>query len=100
MSQKIDEIRTNTLNRIEQNERHYKLSFVGAALVEAAFIAMFLLLADFSDRLHLLLLITAIAVYTVIAFGLIALGLHVNRNTLRVLNAVELIGGGGKRDQQ
>ena len=92
MSEKINEIRANTLDLIERNERNYKLSFVGAALVEAAFIGAFLLLADFSNRVHVLLFIAAFSVYTILIFGLFALGLHVNRNTLRVLNAIELIG--------
>jgi hypothetical protein len=91
MSDKINEIRCNTLEKIERNERNYKYVFVGAALIEALFFAAFLLLADFSNRVHLLLLITTVTVYTILAFGLIALGLHVNRNTLRVLNALEAI---------
>jgi hypothetical protein len=96
MSEKIDEIRANTLNLIERNERNYKFAFVGAAFIEVLFFAAFLLLADFSNRVHVLLLITTITVYTILMFGLIALGLHVNRNTLRVLNALELIGKNGK----
>lgn len=51
-----------------------------------------LLLGDFSNRVHLLLLIMSIAVYTILALSLIALGLHVSRNTLLVLNSIELIG--------
>lgn len=92
MSENINQIRANTLNLIERNERSYKFAFVGAAFIEVLFFAAFLLLADFSNRVHVLLLITTIAAYTIIAFGLIALGLHVNRNTLRVLNALEAIG--------
>lgn len=92
MSDKINEIRANTLNLIERNERNYKFSFVGAAFFELLFLIAFLLLADFSDRIHVLLLITTIVIYTMMAFGLLALGLHVNRNTLRVLRALETIG--------
>lgn len=91
MSDKINEIRTGTLNLIERNERNYKLAFVGAALVEMLFIAAFLLLADFSNRVHVLLFVASFSVYTILIFGLIALGLHVNRNTLRVLSAIELL---------
>jgi hypothetical protein len=91
MSEKINEIRGNTLNLIERNERNYKLAFVGAAVVELLFLVAFLLLADFSNRVHILLLLSAIATYTILIFGLIALGLHVNRNTLRVLSAIELL---------
>ncbi len=89
MSEKINEIRENTLNRIEYNERNYKLAFVGAAFVEMLFIGAFLLLADFSNRVHLLLFIASFSVYTILIFGLMALGLHVNRNTLRVLTAID-----------
>ena len=91
MSEKINEIRSNTLNQIERNERNYKFSFVGAAFVELLFLVAFLLLADFSNRVHVLLLIMTIVIYTIMAFGLLALGFHVNRNTLRVLNAIELL---------
>ncbi len=91
MSDKINEIRENTLDLIERNESNYKLSFIGAALVEMLFIAAFLLLADFSNRVHVLLFIASFSVYTILVFGLIALGLHVNRNTLRVLSAIELL---------
>jgi hypothetical protein len=92
MSEKINEIRENTLNRIEYSERNYKLAFVGAAFVELLFIGAFLLLADFSNRVHLLLFIASFSVYTILIFGLMALGLHVNRNTLRVLTAIEMLG--------
>ena len=96
MSDKINEIRRNTLSLIERNERNYKYAFAGAAAIEVLFLAAFLLLADFSNRIHVLLLIVTVAIYTILAFGLIALGLHVNRNTLRVLNALEAI---GKKDE-
>ena len=96
MSEKINEIRSNTLNQIERNERNYKFSFVGAAFVELLFLVAFLLLADFSNRVHVLLLIMTIVIYTIMAFGLLALGLHVNRNTLRVLNALEAMAENNK----
>jgi hypothetical protein len=92
MSEKINKIRENALNRIEYNERNYNLAFVGAALVEMLFIGAFLLLADFSNRVHLLLFIASFSVYTILIFGLMALGLHVNRNTLRMLKAIEMLG--------
>ncbi len=88
----IDGIRGATLDRIEKSERNYKLVFTGAAVVEGLFLASFLLLADFSNRTHLLLLIAAIAIYTILALGLVALGSYINRNTLRILKAIELLG--------
>ena len=88
----INGVCKTALDRIDRSERHYKMTFFGAAVIEAFFLAGFLLLADFSDRLHVLLLIATIATYTLLALGLVALGVHVNRSTLRVLNAVELLG--------
>jgi hypothetical protein len=87
----ISEVRKTALDRIDRTERHYKVTFFGAAVVEAAFLAGFLLLADFSNRTHLLLLIATVSLYSILALGLVALGVHVNRSTLRVLNAVELM---------
>lgn len=92
----INAVRKTALDRIDRSERQYKVTFFVAALIEAFFLAGFLLLADFSNRIHVLLLIATIAIYSILALGLVALGVHVNRSTLRVLNAVELL---GKRDE-
>lgn len=88
----IDTIRRATLDRIEQAERHYKTAFYGAAIVETLLLAGFLLLADFkSDRTHLLLLLATVGSYSILVLGLVALGAHVNRNSLRILKAIELL---------
>lgn len=92
MSTGVDEIRNSTLKQIEKTESNYRLAFIGAAVVEAAFLAAFLLLADFSNRTHVLLFITTMAVYMIVGAGLFALGMHVSRNTLRVLQAIEILG--------
>lgn len=89
MTKNIDEIRTGTLRQIEKTESYYKFAFIVAALIEVIFFAAFILLADFKDRVHLLLFIAAVAIYTILASGLITLGLHMNRNTLRVIRAIE-----------
>ena len=94
----INEVRRNALDRIDRSERHYKFTFFVAAIIEGLFLAGFLLLADLSNRMHLLLLIATIAIYSILALGLVALGVHVNRSTLRVLNAVELRGGTGRSE--
>ena len=89
MENNIDKIREKTMHQIEKSERNYRAAFYGVAAVEAIFIAAFLLMADFSNRMHVLLLISTVAIYTIVGFGLIVLGLHVNRNTLRILHAIE-----------
>lgn len=92
MAQKVnlDSVRAAALARIDRSERNFKLAFIAAAIVEGAFIVSFLLLADFSNRLHVLLLISTVSGYSIIGFGLFALGAHINRGIARVLKALEL----------
>ena len=94
MSEKItDEIRAAALARINRSERNFKIAFLGAAMLEALFLVTFLLLADLSNRMHILLLIATVGGYSIVVLGLVALGEHINRSVLRVLNAIELLRG-------
>ena len=86
----IDAVRVAALARIDRSERNFKLAFIGAIIVESLFVASFLLLADFSNRLHVLLLISTVSCYTIVVLGLVALGAYVNRGVARILKAVEL----------
>jgi hypothetical protein len=86
----IDAVRVAALARIDRSERNFKLAFLGAVIVESLFVASFLLLADFSNRLHVLLLIATVSCYTIVVLGLVALGAHFNRGVARILKAVEL----------
>jgi hypothetical protein len=88
---KLDEVRAAALARIDRSERNFKLAFYGAMLVETAFIVSFVLLADLSNRLHLLLLISTVSCYSIVVLGLFALGAHFNRGIARVLKAVEFL---------
>lgn len=87
----VNGVRRTALARIERMERNSKLAFFGAALVEAAFLVCFFLLADLSNRTHVLILLATVAVYTILALGLVVLGAHMSRNTLRILHAIELL---------
>ncbi|HSE25563.1 MAG TPA: hypothetical protein VLB68_28120, partial [Pyrinomonadaceae bacterium] len=90
MSEKVnlDEVRASALVRIERSERNFKLAFFAAAAIETLFIISFVLLADLSNRVHLLILISTVSSYSIIVLGLVALGAHINRSVLRVLKAV------------
>ena len=90
MTERSQNPTADALDRIDRAERHYKRAFLAAVAVEAAALPVYLLLADFNNRTHVLLLLASIATYTIIAIGLVALGAHVNRNTLRILRAVEM----------
>ncbi len=87
----LDEVRAAAIARVERTERNFKLAFIGAGLVESAFIVSFILMADLSNRLHLLLLISTVSCYSIVVLGLVALGAHFNRGIARVLKAVELL---------
>ena len=88
---KLDEVRAAALIRINRSERNFKLAFFAAALVEMLFVVSFLLLADLSNRMHLLLLISTVSCYSIVVLGLFALGAHINRSALRVLTAIEML---------
>ncbi len=85
----IEQVRKSALDRIEKSERSYKIAWAVGLAIEALFLLSFVLLADFSNRNHLLLLIASMAVYMILGAGLFALGAHVSRCTQRVLKAIE-----------
>src|ERR1044072_1436364 len=90
----LDTVRAAALARIDRSERNFKLSFIGAAIVECLFLVTFLLLADFSNRIHILLMISTVSCYTIVVLGFFALGGHANRGVARVLKAVQLLPNG------
>lgn len=81
----IETIRANALRQLDQTERFFKLSIFGMAFFEAICLGGLLYLADFKDRNHLLLLCSVGLIYMPLLMGLLALGAHVNRCTLRIL---------------
>jgi hypothetical protein len=83
-------LQASVLDRIERNERNYRAAFWAAAMLEALFLVGFLALADLSNRMHVLMLLSAVGVYTILVLGLVALGAHVSRCTERVLTAIDL----------
>jgi hypothetical protein len=93
MSEKanLDGVRSEVLARIDRSERNFKLVFFAAVALEALFLVAFILAADFSNRVHLLLLLATVGSYSIVVVGLVALGAHVNRVVLRVLKAIELL---------
>lgn len=88
---KLDEVRAAALARIDRSQRNFKLAIVAAFLVESLFIISFFLLADFSNRMHVLLLISTVSCYSIVVIGLVALGAYMNRGVARILKAVEFI---------
>jgi hypothetical protein len=91
VNHRLNEIRGVALDRIDKSERNYKLAFYSALAVETLFLVAFVLLADFHNRIHVLLLLAAMAVYMILGLGMLALGAHVSRNTQTILRAIELM---------
>ena len=89
----LDRIRGDALKRIEKSERQIKWALFGAIMFEGLFLLVFLLAMERGNRTHLLLLIATVGGYTIIVLGLVVLGLHGNRNTARILKAIELLAG-------
>jgi hypothetical protein len=102
MSEKksLDQARLSALARIDRSERMYKLAFFGAAVLETVIIVLILFAADFADRLHLLIVVAALGTYTCTVMGLVVLGTYANRNTQRIIKAIELLSDVKAREKQ
>jgi hypothetical protein len=91
MKPTTDPLRERVLARIEAAERRFRLAFLAAAVVEAAMLAVVLLVIDFGDRTHVLLFLTSMMVYCVLCAGLVALGAYVRVASERILKAISLL---------
>lgn len=85
-----DDLARDVLDNIERSRTHYFGAFIGAALLEAAGLIAYLLLADLRDRTHLLILIAAVLTYGTIAIGLVTLGAYTRWWALRIVHAIDL----------
>jgi hypothetical protein len=83
-----DRARVTALERIERAERKYRFGFAAVAAAEAIFLAAYLLLMDFHDRLHWLILLAAVLTYGVVLIGVVNLGIYVNASTQAIVRAV------------
>lgn len=90
-NKQVDDMRENLLEQIERHDRQMKNVYRGAAVIEALFWGGYLLLMDFANKTHWLILIAAFAVYTLMGIGLTGVGVHTNRSSLRILKAIELL---------
>lgn len=91
-NEKLDDIRRTALTLMERKDKKHKKAIIAAAFLEGAFLITFCLLADFHNRMHVLLLLSTIAIYSIVGAGLAALGILINQSALRILKALELSG--------
>ncbi|MGZ5446156.1 MAG: hypothetical protein ACXW31_04700 [Thermoanaerobaculia bacterium] len=88
MSERIDDLRRNALDRARSAETRFHLAVAGLLTAEALLVVGYLLTANLREPLHLLILIAAGIVYVPLVFGLVALGAHMNRCTWRIVSAM------------
>lgn len=81
----LEQIRANALAKIDRAQMWFRLALWGALLFEGLFTIGILYFADFKNQLHLLILCCTGVIYMPVILGLMALGAHVNRCTLRIL---------------
>jgi hypothetical protein len=81
----LDQMRAKALEQMDRAQRNFKAAFFGAVIFEGLFTLGILYFIDFKNPLHLLIACCTGVIYMPVILGLVALGAHVNRNTLRVL---------------
>lgn len=81
-----------TLDRVDAARRQYFTVFLAAAALEGVGLGTFLLLADLSNRTHVLILVAAVLTYGTIGLGLCALGVYTRWWALRIVQAIEAEG--------
>jgi hypothetical protein len=85
-----DSARRNALDRIDRAERRFLLCLIPLTAVEILFLWGFIQLAEFSNRVHVLIFWSTVTTYTVLLVGLAMLWAHVSRSTRLVLKAIDL----------
>ena len=84
--------RQNALDRFDRygSERTVQLVYFLLAALEMLFLWGFVQLADFSNRVHVLIFWSVLSTYTPMVIGLALLWGHINRNTRLLLKAIDL----------
>jgi hypothetical protein len=89
----LDKVRGEALRRIDRAEFQYKLGIFLLALCEGVFMVAYLLLMDFGNRLHWLLLVAAMLIYCTLLVGIINVGQYVRSSTQGILKAIDALRG-------
>jgi hypothetical protein len=79
------------LDRLDRADRQVLIVILAAAVVEAVLLVLILLTIDFGDQLQRLVFLLALLTYFTLGLGLVALGAHVSRVRVQLLNALELL---------
>jgi hypothetical protein len=81
------------LNRMERQARWFRIALFGAVALEAALMLMIFILIDWSDRGLAVSMMFNILDYTILTLGFVALGAHVSRVGVRIVQALDASSG-------
>lgn len=81
----LEKLRANALAKMDEAKRYFYYAFYGAVVSEGLFTIGIVAYVDWKNPLHMLIVCCTGVIYMPIVLGLVALGAHVNRCTLRVL---------------
>jgi hypothetical protein len=79
------------LDAADRHDRQSRMVLIGAAALEALGLGAALLLMDFGNRTHLLMLVLAVLVYGTLALGMLALSARMSADNARLLQALQLL---------
>jgi len=94
----LDRVRGRALDRIDRARRCFWWLVAGTALIEGACLVTYLLLMDWGDRMHQLLLVASLLIYWTLAGCVMALGAYGNLVAQRLLKSVELLEASFRKD--
>ena len=86
----IDAIRENVLAEMDASARRVRLLLLGAAMGEAALIALALVITDWKDPVQRLVFVMGFGTYTMLVVGLVTLGAYVSRSLSRIVTALSV----------
>lgn len=80
---------TSALDRAERHARNTRLTVLGATSVEGILLLLSLMITDWTNSTHVLIVLSSVLVCSVLGLGLLALGTHVSRVGARVVSALD-----------
>lgn len=95
MANDLAGVRKSVLDEMERAEHAKKGAIIAGAILEAVLLGVAVWLLEPGDRFQSMVFVLFILSYMIPCIGLIALGSHVSRSTLRILAALEA----GDRDR-
>jgi hypothetical protein len=82
--------RRKALDRFDRSERGYYRFVITLSFIEVLFIWGFAQLADFTNRVHVLILWALLSIDALVVVGVGLLWAHISRSTRLVLKAIDL----------